>query len=114
VSVAAEGSLALIRLFAGEIAAVIFQAGDAYVQFAGDGANLRCEAVGDQNLPLPLRYEQIQTLSRLGFFAPENGGAGNHWQDLQETGAEAAVALALATLESVYGADLAAVELVEV
>lgn len=110
-SIEADGSLALTRLFAGEIDAVIFAAGDYFVQFAGTRDELRCEAVGDEYLRKALQFEQLQVLTRLGFFPPERGGPGNHWQDLRHGNAGEAARLAVEALTTVYAGDAAKIEI---
>ena len=105
---------ALERLLAGKAAAVIFQAVDAFVQFAGSKELVRCEAVGDENLGHPLTYPQLQALSRQGFFAPDRTSAGNHWREFTRPAARDLLAFALDTLAAVYAADADVVEVVEV
>jgi hypothetical protein len=108
-----DGSESLSRLIAGELDAVIFQGGETYVQFAMEAGSLRCEAIGDEYLRAPLRYERLQALSRLKFMPPARGGAGNHWQDVPADPG-AAAAFAVETLAVVYGAAPENIEVFEV
>lgn len=109
-----EGVSALERLLRGELDAVIFQAGDAYVQFADDPTGIRCEAVGDRNLPVRLRFEQLQELAKLRFYPPEDASAGNHWQQLERVPTKQLLCLAVTTLGRVYGCDPAEITVTEV
>jgi hypothetical protein len=102
------------RLLRGDAAAVMFQAVDAYVQFAEAKGTVRCEASGDANLPHPLTYVQLQALSRLHFFAPDKSSSGNHWRTFANPNARELVDFAVETLASVFAADSDVIEVVEV
>jgi hypothetical protein len=98
------GRDAVERLYSGQLDAVIFEANGAYVQVAGERDIVRCEAAGDANLREPLTFEQLKTLSKLGFYPPDAESGGNHWQELRDRPAEKATQLCLHTLTEVYGA----------
>ncbi len=109
-----EAIAALERLFAGDAAAVIFQAVDVYVQFAGSKDTVRCEATGDANLPHPLSYLQLQALSRQGFYPPDKASSGNHWREFRDPTPRHLIDFALDTLTAVYAADPDVIEVTEV
>lgn len=100
-----RGGAVIERLLKGELDAVIFEFGNAYVQFAGTRAEVRCEASGAKNFGRDLSFEQLQALSRLHFFPPAPGSSGNHWQSARDADSSTLARLAVETLTTVFAAD---------
>lgn len=109
-----DGVSALERLHRGDLDAVIFETDDAYVQFAGDPTDTRCEAVGDLNLAVPLTFQQLQELAKLRFYPPDADSAGNHWQHLKDAPPKLLLCLAVTVFRRVYGSGPSEITVKEV